>query len=81
MDLYLDLWIEHPVMASIIMDILLLLAGVGILICVILVRWQKASKEQDNKDKALDQVMWDFVHEPIQNLKEFKNNIKKDFKK
>lgn len=81
MDLYLDLWMEQPVKASILMGILLLLIGAGILTGVILFRWHRACKEERNKEKALDYVLMELIHEPIQNLKEFRDNIKKDFKK
>lgn len=72
---------EHPEMVSIIMDILFFLILAGVLIGVILFRWYKASENEEDKEKALDHVLWDLIHEPIWNLKEFRDNIKKDFKK
>ncbi len=83
MDWYLDLWMEQPMKASVLMEILLLLMVVGILTCFILIRWRRACRKGKDKDKeqALDEVLTELVDEPVQSLTELRDNIRKDFRK
>ncbi len=81
MDWYLDLWMEQPRKASVLMDILLLLIVAGILTCFILIRWHRKCKEEKDKEKALDEVLTELVDEPVQSLTELRDNIRKDFRK
>lgn len=81
MNWYLDLWMEQPRKASVLMDILLLLIVAGILTCFILIRWRRKCKEEKDEEKALDEVLTEFVDEPVQSLTELRDNIRKDFRK
>ena len=81
MDWYLDLWTKQPMKASVLMEILLLLIVAGILTCFILIRWRRKCKEEEDKEKALDEVLTELVDEPVQSLTELRNNIRKDFRK
>lgn len=81
MDWYLDLWMKQPRKASVLMDILLLLIVAGILTCFILIRWRRACRKGKDRDQALDEVLTELVDEPMQNLTELRDNIRKDFQK
>jgi hypothetical protein len=81
MDWYLDLWMEQPRKAAILMEILLLLIVAGILTCFILIRWRRACRKGKDREQALDEVLTELVDEPVQNLTELRNNIRKDFRK
>ena len=81
MDWYLDLWMEQPMKASVLMEILLLLMVVGILTCSILIRWRRACRKGKDKEQALDEVLTELVDEPVQSLTELRDNIRKDFRK
>lgn len=81
MDWYLDLWMEQPRKASVLMEILLLLIVAGILTCFILIRWRRACRKGKDREQALDEVLTELVDEPVQNLTELRNNIRKDFRK
>lgn len=81
MDWYLDLWMKQPRKAAVLMEILLLLMVVGILTCFILIRWRRKCKEEEDKEKALDEVLTELVDEPVQSLTELRDNIRKDFRK
>lgn len=81
MDWYLDLWMEQPRKASVLMDILLLLIVAGILTCFILIRWRRACRNGKDREQALDEVLTEFVDEPVQSLTELRDNIRKDFRK
>lgn len=81
MDWYLDLWMKQPMKASVFMEILLLLIVAGILTCFILMRWRRKCKEGKEKEKALDEVLTELAYEPIQNLTELRDNIRKDLRK
>ena len=70
MDWYLDLWMEQPMKASVLIEILLLLMVVGILTCFILIRWRRACRKGKDREQALDEV-----------LTELRDNIRKDFRK
>ena len=78
---YLDLWMEQPRKAAILMEILLLLIVAGILTCFILIRWRRACRKGKDREQALDEVLTELVDEPVQNLTELRNNIRKDFRK
>lgn len=81
MDWYLDLWMEQPMKASVLIEILLLLMVVGILTCFILIRWRRACRKGKDREQALDEVLTELVDEPVQNLTELRDNIRKDFRK
>lgn len=81
MDWYLDLWMEQPMKASVLIEILLLLMVVGILICFILIRWRRACRKGKDREQALDEVLTELVDEPVQSLTELRDNIRKDFRK
>ena len=81
MDWYLDLWMEQPRKAAILMEILLLLIVAGILTCFILIRWRRACRKGKDREQARDEVLTELVDEPVQNLTELRNNIRKDFRK
>ena len=81
MDWYLDLWMEQPMKASVLMEILLLLVVVGILTCFILIRWRRACRTGKDKEQAVDEVLTELVDEPVQSLTELRDNIRKDFRK
>lgn len=81
MDWYLDLWTKQPMKASVLMEILLLLIVAGILTCFILIRWRRACRKGKDREQALDEVLTELVDEPVQNLTELRNNIRKDFRK
>lgn len=81
MDWYLDLWMEQPMKASVLIEILLLLIVAGILTCFILIRWRRACRKGKDREQALDEVLTELVDEPVQNLTELRNNIRKDFRK
>lgn len=81
MDWYLDLWMEQPMKASVLMEILLLLMVVGILTCFILIRWRRACRKGKDREQALDEVLTELVDEPVQSLTELLDNIRKDFRK
>ncbi len=81
MDWYLDLWMKQPMKASVLMEILLLLIVAGILTCFILIRWRRACRKGKDREQALDEVLTELVDEPVQNLTELRNNIRKDFRK
>lgn len=81
MDWYLDLWMKQPRKAAVLMEILLLLMVVGILTCFILIRWRRACRKGKDREQALDEVLTEFVDEPVQSLTELRNNIRKDFRK
>ena len=81
MDWYLDLWMEQPMKASVLIEILLLLMVVGILTCFILIRWRRACRKGKDREQALDEVLTEFVDDPVQNLTELRDNIRKDFRK
>ena len=81
MDWYLDLWMEQPRKSAILMEILLLLIVAGILTCFILIRWRRACRKGKDREQALDEVLTELVDEPVQNLTELRNNIRKDFRK
>lgn len=81
MDWYLDLWMEQPMKASVLMEILLLLVVVGILTCFILIRWRRACRKGKDREQALDEVLTELVDEPVQSLAELRDNIRKDFRK
>lgn len=81
MDWYLDLWMEQPMKASVLMEILLLLMVVGILTCFILIRWRRACRKGKDREQALDEVLTELVDEPVQSLTELRDNIRKDFRK
>ncbi len=81
MDWYLDLWTKQPMKASVLMEILLLLIVAGILTCFILIRWRRVCRKGKDREQALDEVLTELVDEPVQNLTELRNNIRKDFRK
>lgn len=81
MDWYLDLWTKQPMKASVLMEILLLLIVAGILTCFILIRWRRVCRKGKDREQALDEVLTELVDEPVQNLAELRNNIRKDFRK
>ena len=81
MDWYLDLWMEQPMKASVLIEILLLLMVVGILTCFILIRWRRACRKGKDREQALDEVLTALVDEPVQRLIELRDNIRKDFRK
>lgn len=81
MDWYLDLWMEQPMKASVLIEILLLLMVVGILTCFILIRWRRACRKGKDREQALDEVLTELVAEPVQSLTELRDNIRKDFRK
>ena len=81
MDWYLDLWMKQPMKASVLMEILLLLIVAGILTCFILIRWRRACRKGKDREQALDEVLTELVDEPVQNLTEMRDNIRKDFRK
>nr|WP_288672868.1 hypothetical protein [uncultured Anaerotignum sp.] len=81
MDWYLDLWTKQPMKASVLMEILLLLIVAGILTCFILIRWRRVCRKGKDRERALDEVLTELVDEPVQNLTELRNNIRKDFRK
>ena len=81
MDWYLDLWMEQPMKASVLIEILLLLMVVGILTCFILSRWRRACRKGKDREQALDEVLTELVDEPVQSLTELRDNIRKDFRK
>ena len=81
MDWYLDLWMKQPMKASVLMEILLLLIVTGILTCFILIRWRRVCRKGKDREQALDEVLTELVDEPVQNLTELRNNIRKDFRK
>lgn len=81
MDFYLDLWLKQPEKASILTDILFFLLLAGVLVCFILIRWRRACRKGQDKEKALDEVLTELADEPTRNLAELLDNIKKDFRK
>ena len=81
MDWYLDLWMEQPMKASVLIEILLLLMVGGILTCFILIRWRRACRKGKDREQALDEVLTELVDEPVQSLTELRDNIRKDFRK
>lgn len=81
MDWYLDLWTKQPMKASVLMEILLLLIVAGILTCFILIRWRRVCRKGKDREQALDEVLTELVDEPVQNLTELRDNIRKDFRK
>lgn len=81
MDWCLNLWMEQPMKASVLIEILLLLMVVGILTCFILIRWRRACRKGKDREQALDEVLTELVDEPVQNLTELRDNIRKDFRK
>ena len=81
MDWYLDLWMEQPMKASVLIEILLLLMVVGILTCFILIRWRRACRKGKDREQALDEVLTELVDEPVKSLTELRDNIRKDFRK
>ena len=81
MDWYLDLWMKQPRKAAALLEILLLLIMAGILTCFILIRWRRACRMGKDREQALDEVLTEFVDEPMQSLTELRDNIRKDFRR
>lgn len=81
MNSFLDLWINDPHMANKITDLAFFFVLVIVMSSIILFKWMKVRKRIKEKENALYIVIMDLCNEPIENLKEFKENIKKAFKK